>query len=361
MDVFELLNTLPASERPRWYGLAAAVLVVMLLSLWLEGRWFARSGRAGSWGVVRVVSLFAAPLAALSVWGPVQAVSGPIGLLVLYVALITVAPLIWFGAHLAVGPRMQPALTRGESLVLALSGLALLAWPAMALMVSRDALMAEVRGLGDTPLVDAATAPLPHTLEAAQRWQLPSQGELWTLTLRAPPDVRLERVQRFKAGQWHDTADTSQPDFCFHGQDLHLAWLSRSPAPVFRLHWTDPAGRAQTNVFKPETAAFQGSALQTFHVTFREDGVDFPAPMARHLAHIARGRMADGGWQHVALSNINQPRAHARDNCLMPGLSQPPTPAQPAIQAVGLMFGEPGRPPVFVEFERATSATQALK
>ena len=48
MDVFELLNALPASERTRWYGLAAAVPVVMLLGLWLEGRWFARSGRAGS-------------------------------------------------------------------------------------------------------------------------------------------------------------------------------------------------------------------------------------------------------------------------------------------------------------------------
>jgi hypothetical protein len=200
---------------------------------------------------------------------------------------------------------------------------------------------------------------LPHTLEAAQRWQLPSQGELWTLTLRAPPDVRLARVERFFAGQWHETDSTSQPDFCFHGQDLYLAWMSRTPAPVFRLHWTDPAGRAQTSVFTPDTAAFHAAATQTFNVAFREDGVDLPAPMARHLAHVARARKPDGGWQHVSLNNINLPRAHPRDNCLMPGHSQPPTAAQPAIQAVGLMFGAPGRPPVFVEFERAASAIQA--
>jgi hypothetical protein len=356
MDILEWLNDLPAAARTPWYGLAAGVLVAMLLGLWLEGRWFSRGGRAGSWGVVRMVSLFAAALTLLSVWGPVRAVSGPVALLVFYVAVLTVAPLIWFGAHLFVGPRLKPAFSGGESLVLALSGLALLALPATAWMFARDALLAQVRSQGNTPLVDTSTAPMAHGVHALARWQLPSQGELWTLSLRAPPDVRLERVQRFATGQWHDTSDTSQPDFCLHGQDLHLAWLGRAPAPVFRLHWTDTAGRAQRSVYTPDTAALQGIATQPFTVAFREDGFDLPIPMARHLAHQARGRSTEGKWQHVALNNITEPRTHPRDNCLMPGRSQPPTAAQPTIQAVGLMIGPSGQLPVFVEFERPAPA-----
>lgn len=354
MELLDWLGALPDAAQIRWYAIAAGVLLAVLLGLFLELRWFARSGRAASWGVLRAVSLLAAVLAVASVAVPVQVVSGPVALAVFYAALLTVAPLIWFGTHLLVGRRLRPGFSTSECVALGVSGLLLmLVLPGGAGLVAEQALQAEVRGIGNTPVVSDDTSPLTHRPGPARRWRLPDGRALWTQHLQASPEVRLGAVQYFANGRWHDTTTQSSPGFCRHGHDLHFAWVPNGPPTVWRLHWLDGAGRAQRSTFHPDPQAFQSAAAEPFAIAFRSDGFDLPAPLVLAQVHLARDRTADGAWRWVALALHPQPGRPPGDTCVLPGTSTPPTPEQPAVQAVGLMLGTQNGLPSLAAFERS--------
>jgi len=92
------------------------------------------------------------------------------------VALYTVAPLIWFGSHLLAGRWVRPPLTRAESLVLGVTGLAILAIPGTAFFAAQAPLQAASREIGQRREVPADNPPLQHTVQAVQRYHLAGAG-----------------------------------------------------------------------------------------------------------------------------------------------------------------------------------------
>lgn len=191
---------------------------LVALVLWLEFRYFRRRQQAGAWLALRLVSMLAAPLALAAVLVPARAVSGMEGLAVFYGSLLTLAPLIWFGAHLGAGRLL--GLGGGRSLALSLSGLLLFGLPGAALFQASGPLEAAARHQEDNP--PGPGEPLAHTVGPVQRFQMPGVGLVFAQSLIAPPGLRLERLD-LRAGElWHDSAGVSQSRFCRQGADVHL-------------------------------------------------------------------------------------------------------------------------------------------
>ncbi len=61
-QALDTLAALPPEDKAQWLRIGAGVAALMLLLLWLESRFFARSGRAGSWLAGRLVSAIVTPL-----------------------------------------------------------------------------------------------------------------------------------------------------------------------------------------------------------------------------------------------------------------------------------------------------------
>jgi hypothetical protein len=89
---------------------AAAALVGFLFVIRWERRQFVARDLASSWLKVRLSSIPAALVVAAVVVGFARTVSGMEGLAVFYLLLLTVAPVLWFGAHWAVGRLVRPQL-----------------------------------------------------------------------------------------------------------------------------------------------------------------------------------------------------------------------------------------------------------
>jgi hypothetical protein len=94
---------------------AAVALVGFGYVVRWERRQFVGRGLAGSWLLVRLASIPAAVLAAGVVLVSTHRTSGMEGLAVFYLLLLTAAPVLWFGAHWAVGRLARPPLSFGDS------------------------------------------------------------------------------------------------------------------------------------------------------------------------------------------------------------------------------------------------------
>jgi len=340
----DALRFMPADEQSGWARGAAAVLALVALVLWLEFRYFRRRQQAGAWLALRLVSMLAAPLALAAVVLPARAVSGMEGLAVFYGSLLTLAPLIWFGAHLGAGRLL--GLGRGRSLALSLSGLLLFGLPGAALFQASGPLEAAARHQEDNP--PGPGEPLAHTVGPVQRFQMPGVGLVFAQSLIAPPGLRLERLD-LRAGElWHDSAGVSQSRFCRQGADVHLLWSSNEPAPWLRLHWVDADGQRHAAPHRPQP---QDGPATDFTVAFRDDGFDVAAPVARYRANFALARNAGGGWSHMALLNAEQPGEDPR-GCLMPGYQRIRWQSEGPVLAVMLVFDRPGQGPALAEFSR---------
>lgn len=103
---------------------AAAALVGFAFVMRWERNRFAARGLASSWLMVRLSSIPTALLAAALVVIPARATSGMEGLAVFYLLLLVAAPVIWFGAHWAVGRLARPQLAFSDSARIAGSPLA---------------------------------------------------------------------------------------------------------------------------------------------------------------------------------------------------------------------------------------------
>jgi hypothetical protein len=343
--LFDALHALPSNAQQDWAIAAAVVLALVVLVLWLEWRHFRRQHKASSWLALRLVSVLAAPLAVLAVMVPTRAVSGMEGLAMFYGTLFTVAPLIWFGAHAGVGRLL--ALSTGECLALSLTGLLLFGLPGVAVFQALGPLEAAARLQEDR--VPAAAVPLAHAVQPLQRFNMPVVGTVFAQSLIAPPGLRLERVDERVGELWQDSAGISQTRFCRQGEDLHLMWAAREPAPWLRLHWVDADGQRHAAPHRPMPGEGE---VSDFVMGFRSDGFDVAAPVPRPRVHFALARQASGQWNHIALGNAMQDGERARDSCLMPGYRRLRWETEGPVLSVLLMFQRPGEPAWRAEFTR---------
>lgn len=227
---------------------AFALLGVVVVLLRIECAMFAVRGKRRAWWQVRLAALPIACVAAAAVWWPAQATDGPEGLAVFYGLLLTVAPALWFGLHLFAGRSTLPRLSRGESLWLASSALAMLLGPALVLSMLQGPLFSLGRTL-ERHARDALDERAPPLLAGpVLRWDLGDGDALLGRTLRIPPAVTLLRIEVWQAlpgqpdGLWTDAATQVHPWMCRGDDALHLAWPAGSAAPVLRAVWQDARG-----------------------------------------------------------------------------------------------------------------------
>ena len=93
---------------------AAALIGFVYVIRWQRRQYVARD-LASSWLKVRLSSIPAALLVAAVVVIPARATSGMEALAVFYLLLLIVAPVLWFGAHWAVGRLARPQLALADS------------------------------------------------------------------------------------------------------------------------------------------------------------------------------------------------------------------------------------------------------
>lgn len=101
------------------FGLCALVAFAFVIR-WERSR-FVHKDKGRSWCHVRISSLPIAVVTAAIAIIPARAGSGMESLAVFYGLLLTVVPIVWFGAHWLVGKAVSPPLSAGESIAIASS------------------------------------------------------------------------------------------------------------------------------------------------------------------------------------------------------------------------------------------------
>jgi hypothetical protein len=94
---------------------AVAALAGFVYVVRWERRQFLARGLGDSWLKVRLATIPTALVSAALVVIPARSTSGMEGLAVFYLLLVTAVPLLWFGAHWAVGRLARPQLSFGDS------------------------------------------------------------------------------------------------------------------------------------------------------------------------------------------------------------------------------------------------------
>lgn len=347
-----MLDAMSGVAMALWALLFAAILVGVVLLLRAEKRQYDRRGKGRGWVRMRMLALPMLATSAAAVILPTRTVSGMEGLAAFYLGLLVLAPLVWFGLHLLAGRLQSPRLTRGESLGLAISGLAILIAPALLISSAQGPIYAvshltkmKERAFDRTPESPLALMPRP-----VQALRLGDAGVLYAQTLSAPTGIRLVRIDMRAGEHWHDTASLRYPLLCRNGNDLHLAWPEgERPAPL-RLHWQDGQGQLHRATF--ETVDPTDDAVpRDFTLIWREDGFDLPVPLSRDLVQI--------GWpgQNHALRyrslDMLQPGEDFANDCVKAGYRRVAWQQEGPIAGVILRF-HPPQPaaPWVAEFRR---------
>lgn len=339
-QTLDVLAALPAANQRTWMQVAAGLLALMVCLLWLESRFFKRSGRVLSWLSVRLMSVLIALLAIAVLVLPARAVSGPAGLGVFILALYTLAPLVWFGGHVLAGRLARPALTPGESLVLAVTGLAILAIPGTAYFAVEGPLYAAAREIGQRREVPADNPPMQHKVQAVQRYTLAGAGLVYTQSLIGAPDTRLVRIEQRQSGQWLKDQSTAHPIYCTNGDDVHLMWSANEPPPYLRLHWTQSNGAVVRSEFTPAMAFDSAPQPAAFTIGFRPEGVDPIAPIPRSRVYL---ELVKEGFTPYTQMLGNPPSAGEvrSTDCVMTGFKVFTNSTGWQVQAIGIIFNLP--------------------
>jgi hypothetical protein len=270
-----------------FFGIAIAIAGLLVL----EQRAFAARGKAGSWRWLRLASLPILAVTALVVVLAARAVSGALALAVFYLALFTVAPMLWFGLHVLFGRWLSPRMSRGESTWVALTGLAILGLPPLVLGALQSPLYRLELGLDKARRDAMDEVPLAHRMSPVRRLSLGDAGDIHAQTLSAPPGVTVDRIDAQGGELWSDTATQMHAYFCRAGEDLHLAWPVGSTVPPLRLYWHGDDGVGRRSEFRTGDPAHALPA-EEFTVAWRDDGVDLPVPVAR--SRVQFGWVTDG-------------------------------------------------------------------
>lgn len=339
-QILEIFARMPPSEQQTWLRGAATLLALLVGLLWLESRFFKRSGRVHSWLVVRLVSVVAALLALAVLVLPARAVGGPEALGVFILALYTVAPLVWFGSHVLATRWVQPRLTRAEGLVLGVTGLAFLAIPGTAYFAMEGPLYAAARAIGERRELPSDNPPLQHTVQGVQRYQLAGVGLIYTQSLLGAPGTRLVRVEQRQFGQWPKDQSTAHPIYCTHGNDVHLMWSAQEPPPYLRLHWAQSNGAVVRAEFTPRMDFDAAPAPVPFSIGFRPDGVDPIAPIARERVYLVLAKEGLEPYTQMLGSPPGAGEVRSTD-CVMTGFKRIASSEDWQVQAIGMLFNLP--------------------
>jgi len=340
-QMLDIFARMPPADQQTWLRIAAGLLALMLGLLWLESRYFKSSGRVRSWLAVRLVSVVAALLALAAVVLPARAIGGPAALGVFILTLYTVAPLLWFGSHLMAGRRVEPALTRTESLVLAVSGLAILAIPGTAYFAVESPLYAASREIGERRELPADNLPLEHKVQPVQRYNLAGVGLIYTQSLLGAPDTRLVRVEQRQSGQWPKDISIAHPIYCTNGNDVHLMWSAQEQPPYLRLHWAQSNGSVVRAEFTPTMALDAAPPPPAdFTIGFRPDGVDPIAPIPRERAYLVLTKEGLAPYNQM-LGNPREAGEVRTTDCVMTGFQRWTPGPNWQVQAIGLTFQLP--------------------
>ncbi len=340
-------------------GLWAALFIVILAGVvWVlrtERRQFVRRGKTRGWLWMRVLALPILALVAAAVVLPARAVSGAEALGVFYIALFTLAPVLWFGLHILAGWMQSPRFTRSESVGLAISGLAILIVPPLLVSMAQGPIFmldhkARLAHMDNTP-----HAPLPHDVTPVLHFQLGDAGAIFVQSLKAPAGVQVERIRAEIGGYWHDLATMMHPYLCRAGEDIHLAWTAGTPLPPLQIHWRDAQGQRHQAEHRV-TAPAPGLPAQPFHIVWREDGFDLPVAVSRQVVQL--GWHTADGRPYTRTLDMLQPGETFQNDCVTTGyrrvawqqegpvaqviLRFHPTPPTPAWQAG---FTRPALPP----------------
>ncbi len=300
-----------------WGGAIFIILAGVIWMLRHEKRSFDMRGKGRSWLWMRVLSLPMLGLTGLAIVLPARSISGMEALGVFYIALVTVGPLTWFGLHALAGALLSPRLTRSESMGMAFMGIAVLIVPALAINVLQDPLHSASRLVQRGVLATADAVPLAHEPGALQRFRLGDAGELHAQSLRAPPGVRVERVEAQAGGQWFDTKSSTHTYYCRTGEDLHLAWPAGSPPPPLRLYWRVDGGTLRQAEFRVPASGFEQPQARDFNIGWRDDGIDLPVPLSRWTVQF--GWMRGAAEPRYRSLDMLQPGENFENNCVAAG------------------------------------------
>lgn len=346
-----MLDAMTWVDLALWTGVFALIFVGAVLFMRAEKRQYAQRAKGRGWIWMRVLALpiLAATTAAVVV--PARSIGGPEALAAFYIALFTLGPLVWFGLHLLAGALQSPRFTRGESAGLAVSGLAILIVPLLIVGMAQGPIFMASSQIKARGFEQAEQTPLPHTLLPVQRFRLNDAGELYAQTLRAPAGLHVERVSALIGGHWSDTATMTHAYLCRQGDDLHLAWPVESTLVPLRIHWRDSQDRRYQAEYRVDAASLGTLTAQAFAVTWRDDGVDLPVPLARELVQL--------GWRnatdklHYRTLDMLQPGETFTNDCVMSGYRRVAWQQEGPIAGVILRFNPPvPAPPWQAEYLR---------
>ena len=296
-----------------WSVLALGALVLVAFAMRAERRRFSARGKAAAWLAVRLASLPIAALAAAAVWFPARAVHGPEALAAFYLLMFSLGPLVYFGLHWFAGRMATPALSAGESAAIGGSGLLMVILPA--LLASMASPWVHQLGLGAQQAQRslAAEAPLAHRIEAPRRFLLPDLGEVLTEHWQAPPGVRVERIESELGGQYLPAGDSTGSILCRDGDDFHVFRLAAGPAPRWRMHWRDAAGRLHRSDWTSAPAEANTPAV-ALAPAWTQDGFTLPVRIPRNFVTVERRWATGKVLQSDALHG--QPLPLPTDTCL---------------------------------------------
>ena len=263
--VRELLSALTSFDLAVWSAAFLLILAGMGLAVRFERRRFQALGKGSSWFWLRLLSLPILALTGFAVLLPARLASGPEALAYFYLALFIVGPLIWFGLHWMAGSMMSQRLTRAESTGVALTGLALLIVPALAVNMLHGPLFMASHLWKERVYERAERTSLVHEVLPMQRYRLGEPDDIYAQTLRAPAGVRLERVDVLLGGEWQNTKTVVHSYFCRQDDDLHMAWPAGSLPSPLRLYWKDKRGDLQKAEFQVDSAGRRPAAGKTVH------------------------------------------------------------------------------------------------
>lgn len=341
-----------------WTGVFALIFVGAVLFLRAEKRQYAQRGKGRGWVWMRGLAL---PIlaATAAVVLPARSIGGSEALAAFYIALFTLGPLVWFGLHLLVGALQLPRFTRGESEGLAVSGLAILIVPLLIVGMAQGPIFMASSRMKARGFEETEQAPLPHTLLPVQRFRLNDAGELYAQTLRTPAGLHVERVSALIGGHWSDTATMTHTYLCRQGDDLHLAWSVGSTLVPLRIHWRDSQDRRYQAEYRVDAASLAALPVQAFAVSWRDDGIDLPVPLARELVQLGWRNATD--TLHYRSLDMLQPGETFTNDCVMPGYRRVAWQQEGPIAGVILRFNLPSPAPSWqAEFLREAAPTPAI-
>jgi hypothetical protein len=265
---------------------SAAFLAILLgLFFWLrsERRSFSKQDKTGSWLWLRIWYLPILIITAITVVLPSYAVSGMEALVYFYIALFTLGPLVWFGLHVLIGKCLTPAFTRSESLALAMSGLGFIIVSALLINALQSPIFSAVHGLNERLISQSPSAPLPFYAETVKHFKV-GEGNLYTQTLSAAPNVQIQRIDVLIGGDWHDSGTYMHSYYCRDGQNIHLAWQPGQPIYPMKFYWQGGDGQRFQSEYQAPLAS--DALAEPFEIAWRDDGFDLPVPLHRSVVQL---------------------------------------------------------------------------